>query len=75
MNSPTYIPLPRDPEPSEFLAESLSVHNRKCIGCMTHGKDIMISFTRKGDPMVYDLFLTYEQAKNLTVSLLELVAR
>lgn len=75
MNSPTYIPLPRDPEPSEFLAESLSVHNRKCIGCMTHRKDIMISFTRKGDPMVYDLFLTYEQARNLTESLLELVAR
>lgn len=68
--SPTDISLP-----SEFLADTLSVHNQNCIGCMTHRRHVMVSFTRKGDPVVYDLFLTHEQAKNLTVSLLDLVAR
>lgn len=75
MNPPFYTPPPREPEPSEFLADALSVNDRKCIGCMTHGKDIMISFTRKGDPVVYDLFLTHEQATTLVTALLPLVAR
>lgn len=75
MNSPTYTPLPRDPGPTEFIAESLSVYNQECLGCQTHGRHVMVSFSRKGEPLVYDLFLTREQAKNLTVSLLDLVAR
>lgn len=75
MNSPTYTPLPRDPGPTEFLAESLSVHNRECIGCQTHGRDTMISFTRKGDPVVYDLFLNAEQRVSLATQLVQLTAR
>lgn len=71
MNSPTHTPLPRDPGPTEFLAESLSVHNRKCIGCLTHGMDTMISFARKGDPVVYDLFLKSHLSGFLLESLLK----
>lgn len=63
--------FPRDPEPSEFVAVNLSVHDRECIGCQTHGRHIMLSFTRMGDPVVYDLFLTKSQTMNLASALLD----
>lgn len=75
MNSPTYTPLPRPPAATEFIAKSIRAYGPDCIGCLTHGKDVMISFAREGDPVVYDLFLTYEQATKLTAALLNLTAR
>lgn len=74
--NPTNISLQaplRDPEPSEFIAESLSVHDQNCIGCQTHRRHVMVSFTRKGDPAVYDLFLTEHQTTRLAAKLREQV--
>lgn len=75
MNSPTYTPLPRPPAATEFIAKSIRAYGPDCIGCLTHGKDVMISFAREGDPVVYDLFLTRGQVIKLTTSLLDLVVQ
>ena len=67
-------PCPRPPEPSEFVAKTLSVHGPKSVGCQTHGRHAMVSFTREGDHTVYDLLLTADQAARLIDGLVSIVS-
>lgn len=53
-----------------FEPENLQVHGNKCIGCIEHKKDIMISFDIEKNQYIHDLFLTTEQAERL-ISLLQ----
>ena len=51
---------------------TILTHPRSCLGCISHKRDVMISFALEGekstDP-IHDIFLTKEQAEKLLESL------
>ena len=60
----------------ELVIENIRAHDRQCIGCRNHNRDVMLSFMHTGDTeKVHDLFLTHLQALDLLVSLMQVIAR
>lgn len=53
----------------EATAATVRAYNRKCIGCIRQGADVMISFQTLPEAMVNDLFLRQSQAKALLAEL------
>lgn len=60
----------------ELILENIRAHDRECIGCRHHERDIMLSFIHEAEPQkVHDLFLTQAQAVELLASLHDAVVR
>jgi hypothetical protein len=62
----------------EILNPSLSLHDKQCIGCKKHGKEVMLTIMhkegREGDRSEFiDVFLTHEQARDLSKKLLGVI--
>lgn len=53
---------------------TITAQGKDCIGCQKHQKDIMISYTSKGEDQIIDLFLTEYQARTLLENLNKLFA-
>ena len=52
---------------NEINVKNITVHDKKCIGCKKHDKDIMISYMDYNDKnnKIIDLFLTKDQSEYL----------
>ena len=53
----------------EFIAKTLHVYGKNCIGANYHKKDVLISFSTQKDLRIHDLFLTNTQAQQLIIQL------
>lgn len=63
-------------ENMELILENILAHDRKCIGCRNHERDIMLSFIHDKDTeKVHDLFLTQAQAIDLLAGLKAAIER
>jgi len=58
---------------NEFINPTISVHDRECIGCARHNKDIMVSVSMDGQ--IKDVFLSQEGAERLRDDLIECIKR
>lgn len=61
---------------TEFIAESIKIYDKNCIGCIRWDRDIMISFIDNNKKYkdtdiheTFDLFLTQAQASELITQL------
>ena len=50
---------------SEIIVSSVRAQGKNTNGCIRHRKDMMVSYQKEGSSTIFDLFLTYDQAKNL----------
>ena len=48
-----------------FKPNNIQIYNKKCIGCINHDKDIMLSFDNEDEIEIHDLFLSTQQAKRI----------
>jgi len=58
---------------NEFFEPHITVHDRECIGCARHNKDIMVSVSMDGQ--IKDVFLSQSRAKRLRDDLIECIKR